>query len=77
MQRLASCSSNCGCIDSDLKLSDRVYKCRECGLELDRDLNAARNLAALGEPLNGRGLPGELDGLLSTENQEPGSDYVA
>lgn len=64
--------SNCGCIDSDLKLSDRIYQCRDCGLEIDRDLNAARNLAALGEPLNGRGLPGELTGLDVTMNQEPG-----
>ena len=36
--------SNCGCIKKDLKLSDRVYKCSECGLEIDRDFNAALNL---------------------------------
>lgn len=35
--------SQCGCIKTELKLSDRVYKC-DCGLELDRDLNAAINL---------------------------------
>ena len=28
----------------DLKLSDRVYKCEHCGLEIDRDYNAAINL---------------------------------
>jgi putative transposase len=39
--------SNCGNIKQDLKLKDRVYKCDECGLELDRDLNAARNLEKL------------------------------
>lgn len=38
--------SGCGCIDSDLTLSDRTYHCKECGLEIDRDENAARNLAA-------------------------------
>ena len=37
--------SYCGCIKSDLKLNDRVYKCDSCGLEKDRDLNAAENLA--------------------------------
>ena len=37
--------SYCGCIKSDLKLKDRVYKCEFCGLEKDRDLNAAENLA--------------------------------
>lgn len=36
--------SKCGSINKDLKLSDRVYKC-ECGLELDRDLNASINLS--------------------------------
>ena len=36
--------SCCGAIKSDLKLKDRVFKC-ECGFVLDRDLNAAINLA--------------------------------
>jgi putative transposase len=35
--------SHWGRIKSDLKLNDRIYRC-ECGLELDRDLNAAINL---------------------------------
>ena len=35
--------SRCGRIKEDLKLKDRVYRCK-CGLELDRDLNAAINL---------------------------------
>lgn len=37
--------SHCGCIKSDLKLKDRIYKCDFCSLEKDRDLNAAENLA--------------------------------
>ena len=37
-----TCSS-CGSIKTDLKLSDRTYRC-ECGFECDRDENAARNL---------------------------------
>lgn len=36
--------SNCGCVKKDLKLSDRIYICTECGLVIDRDFNAARNL---------------------------------
>ena len=36
--------SKCGNIKSELKLSDRIYKCNKCGLEIDRDLNAAINL---------------------------------
>ena len=35
--------SCCGDIKKDLKLSDRVYRC-ECGLVMDRDLNASINL---------------------------------
>ena len=37
--------SCCGNVKKDLKLSDRTYTCSECGLEIDRDLNAAINLA--------------------------------
>ena len=33
----------CGCIKTDLKLSDRIYKC-DCGYIEDRDFNAALNL---------------------------------
>lgn len=35
--------SKCGNIKSNLKLSDRVYKC-QCGLNIDRDLNASINI---------------------------------
>jgi transposase len=37
----------CGKVKSDLTLSDRVYKCAACGFTLDRDMNAAINLAKL------------------------------
>lgn len=37
--------SCCGGIKKNLKLSDRVYICAECGLVIDRDLNASINLA--------------------------------
>lgn len=36
--------SKCGSVKKDLKLSDRAYICQECGLKIDRDLNAAINL---------------------------------
>ena len=37
--------SRCGYVKRDLKLSNRIYICPECGLVIDRDLNAAINLA--------------------------------
>ncbi|OHD21982.1 MAG: hypothetical protein A2Y38_07525 [Spirochaetes bacterium GWB1_59_5] len=40
--------SNCGCIKETLSLSDRVYRCTECGVEIDRDVNAAKNIHTLG-----------------------------
>lgn len=39
--------SHCGHLKTDLKLSDRTYCC-DCGLHIDRDLNAAINLAQYG-----------------------------
>lgn len=35
---------NCGHIKKDLKLSDRIYICSECGYIEDRDINASLNL---------------------------------
>jgi putative transposase len=40
--------SGCGSINSDLTLADRTYACTGCGLVIDRDLNAAINLARYG-----------------------------
>src|SRR6185312_14161038 len=39
--------SGCGTVKTKLALSERVYNCDVCGLVIDRDRNAARNLAAL------------------------------
>ena len=39
--------SNCGSVKTELKLSERVYKCK-CGFEMDRDLNASKNINAMG-----------------------------
>ena len=50
--------SNCGTVKAKLSLSERVYRCDECGLVIDRDLNAAVNIQVAGsapETLNARG----------------------
>ena len=49
--------SNCGHKKKELSLSEREYECEECGLKIDRDLNAALNLVtvSLPETQNARG----------------------
>ncbi|WP_054054494.1 IS607 family element RNA-guided endonuclease TnpB [Alloactinosynnema sp. L-07] len=39
--------SDCGAVKAKPRLSVRTYNCDQCGHTLDRDLNAARNLAQL------------------------------
>jgi putative transposase len=39
--------SGCGTVKAKLSLSERVFDCEACGFSLDRDENAARNLAML------------------------------
>ena len=41
--------SVCGNKKLDLKLSDRIYKCKHCGTVIDRDYNASMNLYHYGE----------------------------
>lgn len=45
-----TCNS-CGCINNSLSLKDRSWTCK-CGLEVDRDLNAAKNILNEGLRLN-------------------------
>jgi putative transposase len=40
--------SGCGNRKSELTLAGRVYRCGACGLVIDRDLNASRNILAVG-----------------------------
>jgi transposase len=52
-----TCSA-CGAVKAKLALSERMYVCEWCGMVLDRDVNAAVNLARLaasGADSNGRG----------------------
>lgn len=43
-----TCSA-CGAVRAKLTLAEREFVCQSCGLVLDRDLNAAYNLAALAD----------------------------
>lgn len=51
--------SKCGCKKDALPLSVRTFVCDDCGMVLDRDLNAARNLAALAGKLSVAACGGE------------------
>jgi putative transposase len=42
--------SGCGQVKAELPLTVRIFHCEACGLEIDRDQNAASNLAALAAP---------------------------
>ena len=75
-----TCSA-CGWRKPDLTLAERIFTCEACGLVLDRDVNAARNLlnlAASGaERLNACGAavrPGPAGH--AALNQEPGTTPV-
>lgn len=46
-----TCSA-CGAAKAKLPLSERVYTCDNCGFTIDRDVNAARNIAALAVPVD-------------------------
>ena len=42
-----TCSS-CGWLKESMTLEERTFRCEKCGLVLDRDVNAARNILKLG-----------------------------
>ena len=42
---------NCGAINKELKLSDRVWTCPACGSVIERDYNAALNIRDAGSAL--------------------------
>ncbi|MER5336636.1 IS607 family element RNA-guided endonuclease TnpB [Micromonospora sp. NPDC002717] len=74
--------SGCGAAKAKLALSEREYHCAACGLVMDRDRNAASNLAALAAqfdtagsgPVAGRGADRKTrpGGLVATKRQ-PGT----
>jgi IS605 OrfB family transposase len=75
--------SGCGAVKAKLPLSERTYACAACGLVLDRDANAARNLAEYGnrqiagsgpEIPNGRGAdPNTGHARLVAVKRQPGT----
>lgn len=71
----SSKTCECGVINKDLKLSDRVWKCKSCGQVNERDLLAARNIKkfALHKENSGQELsvePVEMSTLVESMKQE-------
>jgi IS605 OrfB family transposase len=75
--------SGCGAVKAKLLLSERAYACAACGIVLDRDMNAAVNLAEYGNRLiagsgpeipNGRGADRKTtSGSLVALKRQPGT----
>ncbi len=57
-------------------LSQRVHACSNCGLEMDRDLNAALNVLKKGLPAGSGNVTPARDGTSSSVN-EAGNDFFA
>jgi putative transposase len=56
--------SGCGAVKAKLPLHIRIFECDACGLVIDRDDNAARNLAALAAiAMTGTGVAGDQDAV--------------
>jgi len=67
-----TCSA-CGVVKAKLRLSERTFRCDQCGLVLDRDLNAARNLAQLVDEVSGRHVLPEF--AWATVNEPDGNPH--
>ncbi|MFG3421459.1 IS607 family element RNA-guided endonuclease TnpB [Micromonospora sp. NPDC048063] len=67
--------SGCGTVKTKLALSEREYTCKACGLTLDRDLNAAYNLAALATQFNTAG-SGPVAGRGADRKTRPGGQVA-
>ena len=47
--------SRCGSVKAVLLLLERVYTCSKCGIEVERDVNAARNICRLAQAITSAG----------------------
>lgn len=65
--------SGCGDVKATLTLADRVFACENCGLSIDRDLNAAVNLATWGEQHHSQVLDPEARGQVTNAHRQDGS----
>ena len=71
--RTCSC---CGSVLAELDLSQRTYRCPACGLEIDRDLNAARNLEQLAASSAVTACGGTRSGAAAARSSRAGTGRV-
>jgi putative transposase len=64
--------SGCGAVKTKLALAERIYTCAICGMTVDRDLNAARNLAALVKAADDSAGSGPVAGRGAIQKTHPG-----
>lgn len=70
--------SQCGNKKDTLKLSERTYVCENCGLRIDRDLNAAINIKAVGVDAAKQSVMGCKTGFIGqTMKQAIPSDLIS
>jgi putative transposase len=68
--------SGCGEVKAKLPLHVRTYACDACGLVIDRDAGAARNLAALAAACTtGTGVAGDQDTTHTVVSKPRGADH--
>lgn len=46
----------CGSVKAVLLISERVCSCSNCGIEIERDVNAARNILRLAQAMSSAGV---------------------
>jgi putative transposase len=59
--------SSCGAVKAKLRLSQRTFRCDSCGMSMDRDRNAASNLAALAAQVSDGGTSSQSCGVTLNE----------
>ena len=60
--------SNCGHVQK-MPLSTRIYECPECGMVMDRDLNAAHNIYNIGMANYSESKPVQNESLRSMKQE--------
>lgn len=71
--------SRCGLVKHTLELSNRTFRCEQCGVVMDRDLNAALNLAqwpSVGRTLEMPVEEGVQSHVLAKPSSESGTELV-